>query len=50
MPDDRFASNMTQYESMINSGKKTHAEVIYTLRGKYHLTDKQVKMIEAIEL
>lgn len=49
MSDERFASNMTQYESLINSGKKTNSEVIYTLRGKYDLSDKQVKLIEDIK-
>lgn len=50
MSDERFNSNLTQYESVINSGKKTNADVIYTLRGKYDLTDKQVQIIEAIKL
>jgi len=50
MTEARFKANMTQYQSLINSGKKTNAEVIYTLQGKYSLTKKQIKMLEDIKL
>jgi len=49
MSQDRFKSNFAQYEALIKSGKKTHAEVIYTLRGKYDLTAAQIKEIEEIK-
>lgn len=49
MSQERFKANFAQYEALIKSGKKSHAEVIYTLNGKYELTADQVKEIEEIK-
>ncbi|GKX50572.1 phage recombination protein Bet [Budvicia aquatica] len=48
-PDNMFSSNLNQWKSLINSGKKTAAAVIATVESKYSLTESQKKEIEALE-
>lgn len=48
-PDNMFSSNLNQWKSLINSGKKKAAAVIATVESKYSLTESQKKEIEALE-
>lgn len=48
-PESKFTLNLPTWKEMIQSGKKTHDEIIKTVKAKAALTDSQIATIKAIK-
>lgn len=47
--DQQFNDNFPAFEELIKTGRKTPAQIIYTVQGKYTLTDEQKTKINGVK-